>query len=207
MSTKNQKKAATLAAVIGTIAATYALAVSPSMYLAVWQNDPGGVGVCHVGNDKHLGPGNGEEEIWEHAGQVEFVWTENSEPGGLGPKWSHMQAQSVEFDGNSPTYGAYHVSLDDSRPLTSSIEALGEDDFPAVSTMRFHATLTFDSQPGVEYRTTDASPIVMRNSNLDHWPHDNTPYTQVGSTEFVNADDPDAASITLHGASLTTTAE
>lgn len=173
---------------------------SSRMFLPTWQQTPGtksgcsGDGTGHFGNngpyDRHLGTGT-------------FLWTSNdSYPS------SQLSADALSFTATDPTLGDFQVNLDKSRPVTSEIRAVTPGtDFPANSTLKFHATITFDNQPGKTYRTMDGTPVVLNNPALNHWPHDHDTYLQVGTADVEDDANRGTVTETINNLSVTLTAQ
>ncbi|HVZ38099.1 MAG TPA: hypothetical protein VHI13_02395 [Candidatus Kapabacteria bacterium] len=139
------------------------------------------------------------------SGPATFEWVATSAPGAQ-IAFADLQPRAVGHGGNNPQYGNVTLNLDASRESANSrIEAqVAGQAFPATSRLRFQATVTVSSRPGVTYRSQ--SEIVIENTNLTHWPHNNDVYSQVGSTNFEDAAHPGIVVFTLSGASVTVTA-
>lgn len=93
-----------------------------------------------------------------------FSWANPIPP--TGPLNVPFTVDNITINGTHSVLGAIVISNDPSRtPALSSIVSNGAARFPATGTIRFFATATFSSQPGVTYTST--TELVFVNTNLN----------------------------------------
>ena len=130
-------------------------------------------------------------------GQVTVEWVANSGPADP-VAWSDLQVVSFRNSQDNAELGNLSWTLDDSRLLTSRIEALQPGTgLPAKSTIRWHARV---EALGIQYQTID--PIEMEGT-INQWPKVNTPYHQVAPVRLERVDQPGETAFTMTDMSIT----
>ena len=111
-----------------------------------------------------------------------FSWTTPIPP--VGPLNVPFTVDNITINGNHSVLGAIVITNDPSQtPTLSSIVSNGPARFPATGTIRFFATATFSSQPGVIYTST--TELVFVNNNLNQiFPFGNAVFSLQGPVVF-----------------------
>lgn len=134
-------------------------------------------------------------------GPATFETKANSLPGEAFA-WTDLKVIDLRHQGNDPRLGDYLLEADIARSGLSRIEALvAFRPFPARSTLRFHGSLSLANST---IRYTSVDEVVIEKKDLDHWPHHNDVYQQVGTATFIS---PSGGKIVLSNASVIVTAQ
>lgn len=137
-------------------------------------------------------------------GPATFEWVAVSQPGAP-IAWAELRPRAVSHDGTSPQLGNVSLHLEPGTIGNSRIEANQPGaTLPATSRLRFRGRVTVASQPGRVF-VSDGD-IVIGTNNLTVWPHNNTQYVQIGTTDFEDVNVPGVVAFTLSGAVVTVTA-
>lgn len=162
--------------------AVLTLAMRPFGITPEWQ-EPIGNTMTGCASCRHSTDGDLEEAELNATGTGTFQYVDNSVEGDPNP-WSDMAIVSLNISGTHPTLGTYSITNDPSKTTQysrySSNVASG---FPAIGDMYMNILVTFEDQPDVVYEGIDL--LHLRNDNIIEWPHNNTPFTQVGEVRLI----------------------